>query len=346
MNFLRRNTGLIFDLFFAIVFMPLLIAVGPVHSWWHSLPLFTVVVIVYLYAVYFTTGYLRLPKLIINKQYYRLAAILITALVTTYLVTLFPLPDMDFVIPSMSEYQTRVRNYNIAISVWFMFSVVISYALSVAFVKELYERMLQQALAEKARNEAQLAVFKAQISPHFLFNTLNSLYSLVIGTSQKAEDAFIKFTEIMKYTYVTIENEFVAVSDEIHYIRNYIDLQMIRLDGHTRVMADFDVDDDDTLIPPMLFLTFVENAFKYGASSTTDCVIHINMKISDRMLDFRTENGIIRHKSEFESAMSVGLANCRNRLEVLFPDNYELLTDEKQSRFEVILKINLNSYGK
>ena len=109
-----------------------------------------------------------------------------------------------------------------------------------------------------------------------MFNTLNTLYSLVIGTSQKAEDAFIKFTEILKYTYVTIENEKVALDDEVAYIQNYIDLQNIRLNSHTRVDWRHDIEDGKVMIPPMIFLTFVENAFKYGASTSRDCMVEIS----------------------------------------------------------------------
>ena len=91
-----------------------------------------------------------------------------------------------------------------------------------------------------------------------MFNTLNSLYSLVIGTSEKAEDAFIKFTELLKYTYVTIEKDMVALKDEIDYIQNYIDLQTIRLNEHTSVDWQYDVEDEMVKVPPMLMLTFVE----------------------------------------------------------------------------------------
>lgn len=339
---LKSQTGLIFDLFFCIVFMPLLVVVGPVHYWWNNFPVFTAIVIAYLYASYFAAKFLELPKLILRRSYYKLAIIAVAALCLTYIVTLYPLPAMDFVIPSMSEYQTRVRNYNIAISIWFMFSVVLSYSITIAFVKELYERLLLQTMAEKQRNEAELAVFKAQISPHFLFNTLNSLYSLVIGTSEKAEDAFIKFTEILKYTYTTIENELVPLSEELNYIQNYIDLQQIRLDNHTKVIFNSSVDNPDALIPPMIFLTFVENAFKYGASVSRDCTIFISFELHNGILSFSTQNAVIKHKDEFRTDMPVGLANCRSRLAGLFPNRHELKTAEDNAVFKVSLTLNLN----
>lgn len=342
MKSLEHKTGLIFDLFFSVGIMPLLIILGPPRFWWDVSPVFTCLAISYMYGWYFATRFLGLPKLILSKSYYKIAIIVILSIALTYILTLYPLPELDFIIPSMSEYQTRVRNYNMAISVWLMFTVVMCYSLTVAFIKELYHRMLLQNIVEHQRDKAELALYKAQINPHFLFNTLNSLYSLIIGTSQKAEDAFIKFTELLKYTYVTAENDWVTINDEINYINNYIDLQLIRLDGHTNVVREWRVDNNDAIIPPMIFLTFVENAFKYGTSTSKKCDIVIKLLLDEGMLRFETENRIIKHSDEFRENMPIGINNCRSRLSVLFPGRYNLDIKEEGGVFRVFLQINLN----
>lgn len=344
MKSLEHKTNLIFDLFFGFIFMPLLVFWGPAHYWWAISPVFTALAILYLYGCYFAVKRLSLPKLVLSGKYRNLAVISIIFIALTYLLTLYPLPEMDFVIPSMSEYQTRVRNYNMTISLWFMFAVVIGYSLTSAFIKELYDRVLQQNILENQRNKAELALFKAQINPHFLFNTLNSLYCLVIGTSQKAEDAFIKFTELLKYTYITADNDWVAIDDEINYINNYIDLELIRLDAHTNVVRDFSVDDTAATIPPMIFLTFVENAFKYGASTSMDCEILIRIHINKGVLLFETENKIVRHADDFRKDMPVGINNCKSRLSGLFPGRHSFSIKEEKGVFKVHLTINLNSH--
>lgn len=344
MKSLEHKTNLVFDLFFCLVLMPLLIFLGPARYWWHISPLFTLIGVGYLYACYFATKRLHLPRLILKRAYRKLAAVAALYMGLTYLLTLYPLPQLNFVIPIMTEYQTLLRNYNIAISLWFLFSVVMGYALSVSFIKELYHRKLQQSILENQRNKAELALFKAQINPHFLFNTLNSLYSLVIGTSEKAEDAFVKFTELLKYAYVTADNDWVTIDDELNYLNNYIDLERIRLDEHTQVECDFCIDDTSTAIPPMIFLTFVENAFKYGSSTSRHCRILIRLHVSHGHLLFETRNDIVRHADEFRTAMPVGISNCRSRLAVLFPSRHTISLSEEGGTFHVLLHINLHSH--
>ena len=231
-----------------------------------------------------------------------------------------------------------------------MFSLVMAYSLTTSLVTELYSQLLQKRRVEAERDRAELAMFKAQISPHFLFNTLNSLYSLVIGTSQKAEDAFIKFTDILKYTYVTIERETVALQEEINYIRNYIDLQAIRLNSHTTVSWTYETDDPSREIPPMLMLTFVENAFKYGASTSRDCRIDISLTLTDGQLHFTTRNAVMKHADEFRTELPKGMENCRARLKGLYPGRHTLTASEQEGIYTVDLTINLNvtpqHYGK
>lgn len=342
MKSIRNKTSLIIDIFFCVVFMPLLAILGPGLTWLSASPLFFIVACLFLYASYFFIKWLNVPQLLIERDYRRLAVAALILIAGTYLLTLYPLPELDFVTPSMSKYQTRLRNWSVSISTWLVFSLVTGYALTTSFVRELYGQLLLKKEAEAQRDSARLAVFKAQISPHFLFNTLNSLYSLVIGTSEKAEDAFIKFTELLKYTYTTIDNEQVPVIEEINYIGNYIDLQSIRLNSHTTIHWDFDVDNEDFPIPPMLLLTFVENTFKYGSSTSHDCTIHISLRLKERRLVFETKNNIIRHADEFRKELPKGIANCRARLAGIFPDRHSLVTSEENGIFHLRMEINMN----
>ena len=248
--------------------MPIVVTLGPAHYWITQWPLFFVIACAFMYGSYFLLMKINIPQLLISRKFIRISVIVAVLMVATYLLSLYPLPDVDFVTPALSEYQTRLRNFGISVTLWLMFSLVMGYAMTISFVKELYEQLLLKKKIEAERDKAELAVFKAQISPHFMFNTLNSIYSLVVGTSERAESAFIKFTELLKYTYLTVDKEMVMLRDEIAYIQNYIDLQMIRLNSHTSVDWRYDVDNERVKVPSMLMLTLVENAFKYGASTS------------------------------------------------------------------------------
>ena len=339
MKSLEARTSHILDIVFCVVFMPLLVFLGPAHHWMGEWPVFFAIVCLYLCGCYFLIKRLNVPQLMLDRRYALIAGVAVGLTVCNYALSWYPHPKMDFVIPSMSEYQTSVRNYSVSLSLWLMFFAVMCYALTISFITELYSQLLVRKDIENQRNRAELAVFKAQISPHFLFNTLNSLYSLVIGTSQKAEDAFIKFTELLKYTYLTIGNETVPLRDEITYIRNYIDLQTIRLNRHTRIDWNHDVDNPSLKVPPMIFLTFVENAFKYGASTSRDCEVRISLTARQGVIRFETCNSIMKHRDEFRTEVPVGISNCRARLDGLFPGRYTLSTGETDGRFIVRLTI-------
>lgn len=341
MKSLENKTARIFDIFFCLVFMPLLVVLGPARRWIVPWPLFFITVQAFLYGCYFAVNALRVPQLVIEKRYKRIAAAFAVLIAVCWLLTLYPLPDMDFVTPSLSEYQTRVRNYSISLSIWLMFSAVMALALTVSFVKELYAQLLLKRMAENERDKAELAVFKAQISPHFLFNTLNSLYSLVVGTSEKAEDAFIKFTDMLKYTYMAVGRDTVLLRDEIKYISDYIDLQKLRLNEHTRIEWNSRIDDEEVSVPPMLLLTFVENAFKYGASTARDCTIGISLALDAGTLVFETRNAIMKHADSFRSEIPVGIANSRARLAALFPGRHSLDTEQTESEFYLKMTIML-----
>ncbi|MEO5178696.1 histidine kinase, partial [Bacteroides ovatus] len=181
--------------------------------------------------------------------------------------------------------------------------------------------------------------YKAQINPHFLFNTLNALYGLVLTKSDKTESAFIKFSNILKYMYAQTTSDLISISNEVEYIRQYVDLQSLRLNKHTKVVFETEMDDEQIQIPPMILITFVENSFKYGVSSDTDCTIFIRIIVKEGQLIFETENMIM--KENHQNPHAIGIDNCRKRLELLYPNRFVLLTKEENGYFKTYLNIQL-----
>lgn len=341
MKLFEKKIGRIIDMVFCVAFMPLILVLGPTNYWYTYWPSFAYLLTACLYGYYFAIRFLNVPKLFVERKYWAIAAIIAALIACNYLLTLYPLPEVRFNEPSLTLLYNNIRSSSQSMGVWLMFSIVMAYALSMSFIRELYQQLLLKREFELRKNTAELAVYKAQINPHFLFNTLNSLYSMLIGTSERAENAFIKFIDLVKYTYTSVDNETVALRDEINYIRNYIDLQALRLNGHTKVEWHCEVDDEQQRIPPMIMITFLENVFKYGVSANRDCVISLRLTLREGQLEFRTVNDVIRHVDEFRTEAPVGIENCRARLNSLFPGRYRLTVDEKNGKFEVDLKINL-----
>ena len=342
MNFLKRRIGYVIDMFFCLIFMPLLIVLSPAYRWLSEWPHFTYLLIGCLYADYFVVRIFRMPRLFVKRRYWAIALIMAVLIAGNYMLSRYRLPPVTFNAPSLTSLYNNIRDYNQAIGVWLMFSVVMGYALSMSFIHELYQQLIAKKEFELQKNRAELALYKAQINPHFLFNTLNSLYSLIIGTSDRAESAFVKFMDLVKYTYTSVDHETVALRDEIEYIRNYIDLQSLRLNGHTKVEWRCDVDDYAVEIPPMIIITFLENVFKYGVSAQDDCMISIRIEVKDGVLEFNTRNRVMKRVDEFRTEAPVGIENCRARLDCLFPSGYYLKAGEYEGIYKVNLKINLS----
>lgn len=321
------------DLLFCCVFLPLIIALVPVDKWILKYPSFAITFILFLYCVYFTIRAVNLPQLVMQRKFSKAACAVAALLLAAFLMSKFPYPDnLSTLSPA---FRARLR----AQTVWFMFLTVSGYGLSISLLIELFRQMLVKKEIEEQKNRTELSLYKAQINPHFMFNTLNTLYGLTISKSDKAEDAFVKFIEIMKYTYTQVNLDMIPIGSEIRYIQDYIALQQLRLNSHTSVKWEYDIDNDDVPIPPMILITFVENAFKYGSSSSRDCDIVINAALKRRELTFTVNNRIMRDKTGNEN--SVGIDNCRARLQMIYPGRHQLTAGENNGMFNVMLKIKL-----
>lgn len=330
------NIKLYIDLLFCCVFLPLIIALVPVETWIEKYTSFAVTLVLFLYCVYFVIRAVNIPQLVMRRKIFKVAGIIGLLLVAAFLLSHFPYPDN--IPPVMTRYP-KLHEHLRSQTVWFMFLVVSGYSLSISLLLELFRQIIVKKEIEEQKNKVELSLYKAQINPHFMFNTLNTLYGLTISKSDRAEDAFVKFIEILKYTYTQVNLDMIPIGNEIKYIEDYISLQLLRLNSHTKVSWEYEIEDESVLIPPMILITFVENAFKYGSSSTKDCNIAIKAELKDRKLSFSVQNRIMRDNSESE--MSVGLNNCNARLNLIYPERHILSVCECSGMFNVLLKIKL-----
>jgi sensor histidine kinase YesM len=202
----------------------------------------------------------------------------------------------------------------------------------------------QKKLLENERLNAELNFLKLQINPHFLFNTLNSIYSQAHLKSEQTEYSILKFSQIMRYVLYDSTTEKIPLTRDLEYIRNYIDLQKLRISKNITIQYDVSGVTDDLVIAPLLLITFIENAFKHGISYSSPSAIDIRIGVTGTDLTLTVGNTIIRKPMSTSELTGggVGLVNARRRLDVLYPGRYLLDISDNNSIYVVNLKITLD----
>jgi len=221
--------------------------------------------------------------------------------------------------------------------------VVVSVAALATKISEQWRLSEKRAiLSEADKAQAELSFFKAQINPHFLFNTLNNIYSLAVSKSEHTAPSILKLSKMMRYITEEATEDFVPIEDEITCLENYVDLQKLRLNAKTKIEFKYEGDFKGIRIPPLILMTFIENAFKYGVSNRIDNLIEIRLYTSQKTISFYCKNQIFEMNMGHER-QGIGIANTRKRLDFLYPDGYELKIDQQEKTFEVTLELRTGS---
>lgn len=213
------------------------------------------------------------------------------------------------------------------------------FALGLRVISRHAEIEKRQKELEKEMLNSELAFLKNQISPHFFFNTLNNIYSLIGINSKDSQDAILKLSKLMRYLLYDSEQGETRLSNEIDFMNNYIDLMRLRLSDKVKLNVSFPEKYEDISIPPLLFISVIENAFKHGISYREKSFIDIRMEVSKAMINFDCVNSFFKAAKESGNESGIGLENLRKRLGLLFPDSHELEIETSESTFNVRIKI-------
>ena len=302
---------------------------------------FVLLPVTLLAAFYYLNSLVLIPRLLARRRTGRyFAAVVLTAggmagalaLVRLTLLPRLPPPGAHYLAPMAA----MLLSYGVvwALSSWSRIT------------GEWFEAERRRRELENGHLAAELALLKSQVSPHFLFNTLNNVYSLAHLKSDDAPAAILKLSQLLRYMLYEADAPRVPLAREIEYLDNYVDLQRLRLDEALTV--DFQVEGDCTglLLEPLLLIPFVENAFKHGVSYQHPAPIVIALRVADGRLHFRVQNGARPLAGRAAvPASGLGLPNIERRLALLYPGRHTLRAGTEADAFVVELELVLEPVG-
>jgi two-component system, LytTR family, sensor kinase len=214
-------------------------------------------------------------------------------------------------------------------------------------IRHIYNYIKLKQSARKLRiekQEAELNYLKSQTNPHFLFNTLNNIYSLARDKSDLAAESVLRLSKILRFMLYEAGGEYISIEQELKIISDYIELEKLRYDDSLRINFNYDIEDMKQALPPLLLIPLVENAFKHGVSETRHRpFVDIHLSVNKRQLKYQVKNSTDVLISDRGVKENIGLSNLRRQLELLYTE-YDLSVQQGDSTFTAVLKINLASH--
>lgn len=285
--------------------------------------------------------YVLVPQLL-NKRRYVMYAVSTVALVFAYsyvnyyLLTLIPesissIGLVDYISQLNSQYDI-IEGF---------FTLVITYSIKYAGqVRSTQTRLLQ---LQRDNLTLELNALKAQINPHFLFNTLNNIYSLALRKSDKTADMVLRLSDMMRYVLYECNSGAVVLEREIEFVSNYVELERIRHGNHVSINYSMTGEAGDKRIEPLLLIPIVENSFKHGINAQMEnSFVDIRLEVVNGTLTLAVENSVPQKGSMLKEKGGIGLDNVKKRLELIYPHNHFLQIQSLKDRYKVDLQLNLS----
>ncbi|WP_313386354.1 histidine kinase [Chishuiella sp.] len=290
---------------------------------------------------FFLNYFLLIPKLYFKRKYIVYTLILIACFFIVYKI-----PEWSFHLQKMPRKEPprfdKFRHDGPPPPNFVMWSPKILMFFSLAIISLFIRQNKRYVEMQEQKQLSEIAYLRAQINPHFLFNTLNNIYALTLQKSDFASDAVMKLSKMMRYVVSHSSKDFVPLREDLEYIKNYIKLQQLRLINNNSIVFQINGDVSDIKISPLLLINFIENAFKYGIIDDEYNPIKINISIDNTTLTMLVENTILEDVNLIEEQSGIGLKNTKKRLDVIYANRYQLEVKETSSNYFVRLKLFLN----
>ncbi len=299
----------------------------------------TLVKVADLSIMIYITNYLLIPKLLYKKKYWWFAVVFLLMIAISSAVKMNILGRMlnNPALLSLAG-NIKARIYDNVIPHFFLVTAGAAVKLIIDYTR-MQQRMVEMA-REKA--EAELNFLKSQINPHFLFNSLNSVYFLIDKNNTDARGALHKFSAMLRYQLYEMNGDKVPVEKEVEYLKDYIDLQKLRKDEHTSVTFSHAPDVKGFTVEPLLLIPFVENAFKYISHYKNQLnFIKLDMSMRNGAFHFSLENSKEATTRVNNAHSGIGLVNVKRRLDLLYPGKHRLNITDTPGTFSVDLTIDI-----
>jgi hypothetical protein len=318
----------------------------PVQFWWKQIFLISLLIL-----IFYSNSGIIVPKILLKGRNYLYILIILVGAALFYSMIVY-FEQFSLYAEKMHEVFNPDRPFNprkrwIPGDVFQLLLYLISIGLStsVSLVEKWQKDESLRRELDRQRIDTELSYLKAQINPHFFFNTLNNIYALTNLDVSKAQEALLKLSRMMRYVLYENQKNETLLSKEVKFIGDYIELMKMRLSGKVKLTVQFDEPKENLVIAPMLFLPFLENCFKHGISSQKESEILIKMEIMGETVFFETKNDIfpINPDSPEAKENGIGLVNTKRRLSLLYPEKHRLKfgKDEATNQYWVNLTINL-----
>ncbi|MGK9117183.1 sensor histidine kinase [Olivibacter jilunii] len=236
----------------------------------------------------------------------------------------------------MERTLTKAEYFTSAIIIT-LFFMLLGYAFRLA--TNSYQMEQARKTLETEKLNAELAFLKTQINPHFLFNSLNNIYSLAYQKSDKAPEAILRLSEIMRYMLYESNDEKVSLEEEINYLENYIELQKLRVKEQVYLDLHINIDNYQHRIMPLLVISFLENVFKHGVATDKEHPIRITVEVQNSRLHFKAQNK--KNKLNKDKSGGIGLTNLKRRLELGYPDKHSFIVHDNEDYYSSELFVYL-----
>lgn len=220
-----------------------------------------------------------------------------------------------------------------------IYLIPVAFAIAINSGKRIQQAEKMRQEADNIKLESELQHLKYQLQPHFFFNALNNIYSMIDFAPEKAKQSIHSLSKLMRHLLQKSDMESISLSEEIDFLNKYIDLMALRLNDKTKVYTDFPGKVPHLRIAPLLFISIVENAFKHGVSATQPSDISFKMEVQDGEICFTASNSNFPKNEADKSGSGIGIENLRKRLQILYPDHHEFSSCLNKGMYIAELKI-------